>query len=208
MALGRFYQSIIIDNLGPTLKGRELLDRLPDSVNLIVTCLSDDRFTAGFYPKLLTALAEIIYACPRYIVGNVRERLFGVYWKAYCDLNCDPANPGDVAHANDVFAAVFAGFRAILATFPPGDALLSDIRVRNSYIIGPPKKFLAIGSFTCGSMLSFCLFLQQFDKVYARKGNIVLNRTHNWQILLHGQMMKDQNLKELVNNTIKLLGTA
>jgi hypothetical protein len=90
MALGRFYQSLRIGGRDPAPQGRELLDRLPDSFDLIVTCLNDDRFTAGFYPKLLASLAAIIKACARYVAGDVRERLFAVYWNAYRGLNCEP----------------------------------------------------------------------------------------------------------------------
>jgi hypothetical protein len=35
--------SIIIGDMDPTLTGRSLLDSLPDSFDLIVTCLSDDK---------------------------------------------------------------------------------------------------------------------------------------------------------------------
>jgi hypothetical protein len=75
-------------------------------------------------------------------------------------------------------------------------------------MIEPPRKFLAVESFTRASMVSFCLFLQQYDKVYGRRGDVLLNMTHNWQILLHGRVMDDKVIKQTVSDTIKLVAAA
>jgi hypothetical protein len=209
LALSRFYKALVSSGVGAQAHPRaDLLDRLPNSFDLIITCLGDTRFARGFYPNLLSALAEIISASAAYIVPTDRERLFQVYWQAFSDLTFDTENQEDVAHANMVFAAVFKGFTAILETYGSTDPIRDNHAVMRSYIINPPRKFLAVGSFTRPSMTAFCAFLRKYNDVYRTKGNILLNKTVNWQLLLHGKTIGDRRLNETLDETIKVVRQA
>jgi hypothetical protein len=209
LALSQFYKALVSSDSRAQAQPRaELLDRLPNSFDLIITCLGDTRFARGFYPNLLEALSQIISASAGCVTPTDRERLFQVYWQAFSDLTFDTENQEDVAHANNVFAAVFKGFTAILETYGPTDPIIDNHTLMRSYIIRPPQKFLDVGSFTKASMTAFCAFLRKYNDVYRRKGNILLNRRPNWMLLLHGKTINDKRLKETVEETIKVVQEA
>jgi hypothetical protein len=210
-ALATFYQSLF--QRGKPVEGAavDLLHRLPDSLGLITNCLDDNRISPDHYPVLLGALADIVSATAEWISAGDRERLFSVFWKAYHEiqvtfLSDDIARrKEEIAFANQMFAMVFKGFTAVLQSYKPNDPLLRDHKVMRLYMIDPPRRFLSIRSFTPASLLAFYKFLDEFNQVYGRNGNILLNRNVNFQLLAHGFALENIRVKQTVERTWQML---
>jgi hypothetical protein len=214
MALAKFYESLLNGARVEDGPASELLQKLPASFALIVSCLEDARFTRGFSSTLLVALADIISAAAQWITPEMRERLFNIYWKAWSEISVSgdmddiARRKEDIMHANQMFTAVFKGFTAILETYAPNDPLISDHKVMRSYMINPPPAFLRLGSFTPASLTAFCEFLKQYNNVYQRKGNILLNRIANFQLLVHAKALGSPRLEQLAKETLVMVSKA
>jgi hypothetical protein len=206
-ALSKFYGALVNDASG-TPQSEDLLRNLPHAFDLIMSCLNGTNFTPSSYPTLLTSLADIIHACHEHIAPSDRENLFNVYWKFMMELRFDNASESDVEYANQLFAAIFKGFAAILHTYGSDDSVRDDHTVMRLFMIEPPKKFLGLAAYSDPAMVQFCLFLKKYADVYGRKGNILLNRIANYTILCHGKAMANPRVQATAEETMKLLRKA
>jgi hypothetical protein len=206
-ALSKFYESIVGENVenGPAI---DLLANLPVMFDLIVNCLQGDLFGEMFYPTLLISLADIVSACRHHITATDRERLFGVYWRFFNEIRTGAMGGDEVKHANSMFSAIFRGFGAILDTYQTlgrEDPLLLHKGIMRGYMVEPPMRFLALGTFTDPAMLSFCGFLRKFEQVYGKKGNILMNRNVNYQIVLYGMSMENRRVAETAKDIFEMM---
>jgi hypothetical protein len=157
----------------------------------------------------LIALAEIVSAASRWVGPSDQIRLFEIYSKAWREVPTGTRKQ-EIAHANLVFCAVFTGFASILETYATSEEQEQpSFEIKREMMNYAPQKFLLVGSFTADSIFAFCTFLEQFNRVFYRKGNILINRSVNWQLLAYGSGIDNQQLRSvIIPKTMKMLKEA
>jgi hypothetical protein len=205
LALSRFYDALLRGegkNLDPC--ARDLVERLPHSFQLITECLNNTRFTDDFFVGLLFSLAAIISAASKWIAVEDRLHLFEIYSRAWQEVQIGTGK-SMIAHANLVFNAVFKGFAAVFETYSPSEGEDVTPRAMKRTICTAPKKFLAVGVFTAEAIFAFCGFLEQYNRVYGHKGNLLLNRIVNWELLAYGYALNNAQLGRTIAKTAQMM---
>jgi hypothetical protein len=212
VTLVTFHQSFLKDGQ-PIESGTamDLIKRLPDSLNLIISLLDDIRMKRTHYDYLLMALACLSLAAAKWMTRDDQERLFNIYLNVLNEIQVEnlsddrTTRKDQIKLANRMFDVVFTGLRAVLTIYQPNDPILRNHGVMESYIVMPTKKFLKLGSFKARPLIAFCEFLHQFYRVFGRPGNILLNQWSNQHLLGHALAIKNSFLVQRAEQTLKMI---
>ncbi|KAH0785520.1 hypothetical protein GPJ56_010541 [Histomonas meleagridis] len=210
-ALAELYRNILVE--GPSNEcGHELLEKIPTTFEIISNCLDKFNFTREINVKILRSFAKVIKTVSPILCIEDRDRIMNIF-ESFLNTPLNLNDKDDGKFAPELYTVVIRGYEALLYTVKPEE--LDNRKLKKFFINTLVDKIsnMTVQSFECLSAILD--YFKTYNDVFGTKGNIILNRAKNYQLVLFayclslpGRRKDELNLKQKAKELFEIMKKA
>ena len=170
---------------------------LSQSVNLIIGCIDDNRFSREFYPNLTRSLSYILKSAATKIVPDrgMRDAVFAVYQR-FLTLPLFLDSEDAIEYGNAIFESIFLGYAAVIRASKDDKEFLMENR---RALFDPVERYMRmfIHHLSDDTLFAFYEFIQTGIECLPKRGfNMLITRERNYTLVLWGESSSSEQLRQ------------
>lgn len=178
---------------------QNLIESLPNTVEMIISLLNESSFNRDFIPNLLYELANLIDAACYHIPIIKADEIKGIYFK-YVDLPLNLSNEYDVEFGNNLYGSIFAGLSSLIKIYDCYDdkaqMMLKNKKNAREFMDAPIRHYLLFNEYSDESLTNYCDYLHTLHHFFGNVISALINRKTNFKPLLFACASDKQELQK------------